>query len=108
MISSFFQDVNILRKKDEKLVVNVKKLVSLQHTLEIPNSINYGYTRGIGKPLVYYLCAGIPLYKSPDKQESAGYTHVNLRYFSRIDRKITTELRSYYIKKKRFNSSCNR
>ena len=84
-------------KKGDKTTLNIKLLISLQHPLEVPNAIHHGYTWGIGKATVHFLCVGTPVYKSPDKQESARYVHVKLRYFSRNDRKLTTELRNLYL-----------
>ena len=87
LLSPFLYDVKMLRKKGDKTIVNIEMLSSLQHTLNLPDPIHYGYSRGIGKVRTHYLCSGTPLHKSPNKQESTGYTHVNLRFFLELTEK---------------------
>ena len=82
------------------MIVCVENVKSLQVRLDLTHTLHYNYSRGINKPLVYYLCVGEPIYASPSKQDNAGHVFARLRYYSRRDRYITQLLGNLYLKKK--------
>ena len=98
LFSKLLHEVKILKKRGEKVIVDVKKLETILHLDDLVNPVYYGYSRGHNKPLVHFLCSGEPIFKSPTKQEYSGHLFAHLRHHTRRDRRITTKLRELICK----------